>query len=73
METWLLERSVAICTGGAARGEDPDKVSSDNEAVAALSKRIYYTTLRSMQRLTPEILWVALDVGILSHVCSLAG
>jgi hypothetical protein len=73
MESWLLERSVTICTGGADRGEDPDKVSSDNEAVAALSKRIYYTTLRSMQRLTPEILWVALDVGILSHVCSLAG
>ena len=73
METWLMERSDTFLRAGALRGEDPDKISSDNEAQSALAKRIYYTTLRSMQRLTPEILWVALDVGISSHVCSLVG
>ena len=73
METWLMERSDTFVRAGALRGEDPDKISSDNEAQSALAKRIYYTTLRSMQRLTPEILWVALDVGISSHVCSLVG
>jgi hypothetical protein len=71
LETWLLESSGTIRTEGAQREEDEDKISSDVEAQAVLAKRIYYSTLRSMQRLTPEILWLALDVGMTSHVCSL--
>ena len=73
MESWLLERSEKVRAEGAQRGEDPEKISSDDEAQAALAKRIYYTTLRSMQRLTPEFLWLALDMGFTSHVCSLVG
>ena len=73
LHSWLVELEAKVRTNGALRGDDPERISSDHEAQKALAKRIYYSGIRSMQRLTTDILWLALDIGITSHVCSLVG
>ena len=70
---WLVDLDAKVCATGTVSGDAPEKISSDQEAQKALAKRIYYSGIRSMQRLTTEILWQALDIGITSWVCSLVG